>query len=68
MLGIFIRTKQQICSLESAKSEIERLASFILKYYSDEIGKGDFQHGESAVDVAIRLMTRHIQPQNHKEV
>jgi hypothetical protein len=38
-------------------SEINRLADFILKYYSQEIGLGNPIEGESAVDVAIRLLT-----------
>ena len=36
--------------------EIERLSGFILKELPDEIGAGDLVHGESAVDVAIRLL------------
>ena len=38
--------------------EIDRLADFLLKNYPNEIGKGDFVHGESAVDVAIRLLSK----------
>jgi hypothetical protein len=38
-------------------NEIDRLADFLLRTYPDRIGAGDFQHGESAVDVAIRLLT-----------
>jgi predicted nucleic acid-binding Zn-ribbon protein len=38
-------------------SEINRLADFVLKYYGHEIGLGNPQEGESAVDVAIRLLT-----------
>lgn len=39
-------------------TEIDRLAAFILRYYPHEIGVGNFQHGESAVDVAIRLLSK----------
>lgn len=42
-----------------AKSpEIDKLAGFILAHFADEIGAGDPVHGESAVDVAIRLLGR----------
>jgi hypothetical protein len=37
--------------------EIDRLANFILANYSHEIGVGDPVNGESAVDVAIRLLS-----------
>jgi hypothetical protein len=43
-------------------SEINRLADFILKYYSQEIGLGNPIEGESAVDVAIRLLTPQSSP------
>jgi hypothetical protein len=39
-----------------AVSEIDRLAAFLLRWFPDEIGRGDPQNGESAVDVAIRLL------------
>lgn len=39
-------------------SEINRLAEFISLNYRDEIGKGDPVNGESAVDVAIRLLKK----------
>jgi len=42
----------------SAKTEIDKLASYILAVWADEIGAGDPIHGESAVDVAIRLLER----------
>jgi len=38
--------------------EIDRLSSFILKNYPEEIGRGNFSGGESAVDVAIRLLKK----------
>ena len=38
--------------------EIDRLASWILSCYPEEIGRGDPVHGESAVDVALRLLER----------
>jgi len=43
--------------VKNTNKEIDRLADFLLKHYSDEIGKGDPVHGESAVDVAIRLLS-----------
>jgi chromosome segregation ATPase len=43
-------------------SEINRLADFILKYYGQEIGLGNPIEGESAVDVAIRLLTPQSSP------
>ena len=44
--------------MNQAKKEIGRLASFLLTNYLDELGKGDPVHGESAVDVAIRLLSK----------
>lgn len=56
---------KEIAFLESCEektnavhNEIERLASFILKEYPNEPGKGGGSGGESAVDVAIRIMSR----------
>jgi hypothetical protein len=43
-------------------NEINRLADFILKYYGQEIGLGNPIEGESAVDVAIRLLTPQSSP------
>lgn len=43
-----------------AEKEIDRLATFLWTHYQYEIGRGDFTHGESAVDVAIRLLTESI--------
>ena len=43
---------------EQCAKEIDRLASFILKELSHELGKGDSVNGESAVDVAIRLLSK----------
>lgn len=40
------------------KEEIDRLSKFILKEYPLELGRGNFKDGESAVDVAIRLLSR----------
>lgn len=37
-------------------SQIDQLAEFILTSYPDEIGAGDPVNGESAVEVAIRLL------------
>lgn len=42
---------------ETAIQQVDRLGRCILKYHADEIGKGDLINGESAVDVAIRLLT-----------
>jgi len=44
--------------MNQAKNEIQRLADFLLRRYPDEIGKGNPQSGESAVDVAIRLLSK----------
>lgn len=54
-----VRDKLREESLRTqAEEEIGRLADFFLKNYSDEIGVGDPAHGESAVDMAIRLLTK----------
>lgn len=42
----------------SAKTEIDRLAEWILEHCPEEIGK---ETSESAVDVAIRLMAEALQ-------
>lgn len=39
-----------------AQNEIDRLAAFILAHCPDEVGRGNPREGESAVDVAIRLL------------
>ena len=44
-------TAEQACVME-----IDKLAKFILTELSNEIGSGNPVNGESAVDVAIRLM------------
>ena len=41
---------------QACTKEIERLGQFILNELSDEIGRGNPVNGESAVDIAIRLM------------
>lgn len=56
-------TGEKYYGLEEAKriraeEEIGRLADFFLKNYPDDIGVGDPAHGESAVDMAIRLLTK----------
>ena len=38
-----------------AKKQLERLGRFLLDHFPDEIGKGH-PEGESAVDMAIRLL------------
>jgi hypothetical protein len=45
---------------EACVNEIQKLSSWILKNCPKEIGKGDPKHGESAVEVAIRLMNKQI--------
>jgi hypothetical protein len=40
------------------KGEIDKLADFLISKYPEEIGKGDYLYGESAVDVAIRLLSK----------
>lgn len=45
---------------ETIKSkEINKLADFLLRKFPDEIGVGNQKEGESAVDVAIRLLARY---------
>lgn len=43
--------------LKASKEEIERLSLWILNNIPEEIGVGDPIKGESAVDVAIRILT-----------
>jgi len=45
-----------LAEVNPAESEIDRLANFILENMPEQIGKGNPQGGESAVDVAIRLL------------
>lgn len=40
------------------ENEIDKLGNYILANCPDEIGKGNPVHGESAADVAIRLIER----------
>lgn len=47
-----------INSLVCCKREIDRLAAYIQKELPKEIGRGDPRNGESAVDIATRLMGR----------
>lgn len=42
--------------MEKEISEITRLSNYILLEWADEIGRGNFRTGESAVDIAIRLL------------
>ncbi|MDQ3816288.1 MAG: hypothetical protein M3362_01190 [Acidobacteriota bacterium] len=42
--------------MNTADQEINRLADFLMAKYPAEIGKGNPEVGESAVDVAIRLL------------
>lgn len=37
--------------------ELDRLSQFIMANYQAELGRGDPEHGESTIDVAIRLLT-----------
>lgn len=49
---------------ETASEQVDRLAQTIMEICPDEIGVGDPDHGEGAVDVAIRLIQRtHVQDQ-----
>lgn len=40
------------------KMQIDRLADFIMENFGHEIGRGNPKEGESAVEVAIRLLSR----------
>lgn len=44
--------------LHRAVKEIARLTNYLMKAWPDEIGTGDPVRGESAVDVAIRLLRK----------
>ena len=51
--------ESKCCKVErNAERSIERLADFLLSHYPDEIGRGNPVKGESAVEVAIRLLAR----------
>jgi len=41
-----------------AEKELARLSSYLLAHWHEEIGAGNRVHGETAVDVAIRLLRR----------
>jgi hypothetical protein len=43
---------------QQVNNEIDRLAQYLLINHPDEIGKGNPVHGESAVDIAIRLLSK----------
>jgi hypothetical protein len=49
-----VRELREVENAKVSGRKIERLSNFILSKYPREIGMGDF--GESAVDVAIRLL------------
>lgn len=52
--------RKEFMGANQLRSEIERLAAFILDEFHDEIGKGVPSGGsESAVDVSIRLLKRY---------
>ena len=40
----------------SVDKEIDRLAKYLIENFPNEIGEGDLGHGESVIDVAIRLL------------
>lgn len=42
--------------MSTPAENMKQLADWILKECPSEIGAGDLQHGESAVEIAIRLM------------
>ena len=42
--------------MSEERQEISRLSNYILLEWDGEIGRGNFRTGESAVDVAIRLL------------
>jgi hypothetical protein len=44
--------------MSTYKEEVDRLADYLMEAWPHEIGQGDPAHGESAVDVAIRLLKR----------
>lgn len=44
--------------MATSKENIEQLANYLMKHWSHEIGAGDPVRGESAVEVAIRLLER----------
>lgn len=46
------------------EAELDRLADFILQEFPYEIGMGNMREGESAVDVAVRLLGDH---RNHQK-
>lgn len=43
---------------DDTRDQIGRLADYLMSHFPDEIGAGDPVHGEGAVDVAIRLLSR----------
>lgn len=43
-------------TMTQAEKEIDKLADFLMQHYPRELGLGNLAHGESAVDVAIRLL------------
>ena len=53
-------------SVRVCTKEIDRLADFLMENYQAEIGKGDPINGESAVNVAIRLLQQRSPTPNTK--
>lgn len=49
---------QHMTDGEQALREIDKLRDFLLAHYRADIGKVDKAPGESAVDIAIRLLTK----------
>lgn len=48
----------RLYEMKHCEREIDRLSDFLLKNYPHQIGRGNLKEGESAVDVAIRLLNR----------
>lgn len=44
--------------MEQAEKEISRLADFLMNNYQREMGNNGLPDGESAVDLAIRLLSK----------
>ena len=46
--------------LASLQVQLEKLSSYLSLNHGEEIGRGDPRNGESAVEVAIRLMDTYV--------
>jgi len=54
--------------MTQAEKEIERLAEFLAQHFPRELGMGNHVHGESAVDVAIRLLSPETKEERGTEI